>query len=578
MLGHALLVFLSLVTYSPSLQTTSPSSCKMLILHVWPTSFVGVFNCRISEPMDLGWTMEVNFDKGARNLKTWNVDTVSNFANVNLVLENQKYNEKLLPGDYLNIPFTSEYTGAIPHASVKIVPKTSAPPSTVATDVSDDPAVPTSYNYGEVMHKSILFFEAQRSGKLSINNRVPWRGDSGLSDGADNGVDLTGGWYDAGDFLKLNFPMAFAVTALSWGYIEYPDAYEATGETDNMLDCIKWATDYLKKCHTAKNEFYYQVGSVGADHGNWGRPEEMTMERPSYKATPESPGSNVAGEAAAALAAASMVFRKSDPTYSETLLQNAKELFEFANDYRGNYECNNVYKSSSFGDELCWAALWLYRATNDQTYYDTALAFYSEFKLGGGSYAFSWGSKKVGIQVLICKLSKGQHTLSCSAVDAFLKNWLVGGSIPRTPKGLVFRTDWGSLRYSAATALIALLAADEGINPTVYRDLAKKQIHYMLGSSGRSFVVGYGVNPPVRPHHRSSTCPDPPQTCSWANFRTTEENAHVLEGALVGGPFINDTYLDERPDYYHNEVACDYNAPFQSAVAGLKHLELIGQL
>ena len=52
------------------------------------------------------------------------------------------------------------------------------------------------YNYIEVLHMSILFFEAQRSGPLPENNRVPWRGDSGLHDQGHKGEDLTGGWYD----------------------------------------------------------------------------------------------------------------------------------------------------------------------------------------------------------------------------------------------------------------------------------------------------------------------------------------------------------------------------------------------
>ena len=52
------------------------------------------------------------------------------------------------------------------------------------------------YDYDEVLHKSILFYEAQRSGKLPANNRVPWRGDSALGDQGENGEDLTGGWYD----------------------------------------------------------------------------------------------------------------------------------------------------------------------------------------------------------------------------------------------------------------------------------------------------------------------------------------------------------------------------------------------
>lgn len=53
-----------------------------------------------------------------------------------------------------------------------------------------------------VLGNSLWFYDAQRSGKLdkgSYANRVPWRNDSGLDDGQDYSVDLTGGWYDAGD-------------------------------------------------------------------------------------------------------------------------------------------------------------------------------------------------------------------------------------------------------------------------------------------------------------------------------------------------------------------------------------------
>lgn len=43
---------------------------------------------------------------------------------------------------------------------------------------------------------SLLFYEAQRSGELPEDQRIQWRGDSALTDGQDNGVDLTGGYYD----------------------------------------------------------------------------------------------------------------------------------------------------------------------------------------------------------------------------------------------------------------------------------------------------------------------------------------------------------------------------------------------
>lgn len=42
----------------------------------------------------------------------------------------------------------------------------------------------TSQQYSDALEKSILFFEGQRSGALPPNQRMKWRGNSGLSDGS----------------------------------------------------------------------------------------------------------------------------------------------------------------------------------------------------------------------------------------------------------------------------------------------------------------------------------------------------------------------------------------------------------
>jgi hypothetical protein len=50
-------------------------------------------------------------------------------------------------------------------------------------------SVPSSFNYGDALDKSLMFFEAQRSGKLPFQQqRIKWRGDSGLKDGIQQGV------------------------------------------------------------------------------------------------------------------------------------------------------------------------------------------------------------------------------------------------------------------------------------------------------------------------------------------------------------------------------------------------------
>ena len=96
----------------------------------------------------------------------------------------------------------------------------------------------------------------------------------------------------------------------------------------------------------------------------------------------------------------------------------------------------------------------------------------------------------------------------------------------------------------------------------------------MLGDSGRSYVVGFGNNFPKQPHHKAAACKSPPAECSWSTFGDlSQDNPHQLDGALVGGPkYANDQYQDIRTDYIMNEVTLDYNAGFQSAVAGLKTL------
>ena len=112
-----------------------------------------------------------------------------------------------------------------------------------------------------MLYLSILFYEAQRSGKLSVDNRIPWRKDADVWDGQDVNMDLSGGWYDAGDFVKFGWPMAYSVTTLTWGLLEYYDAYQKTGELDHMLECIKWPLDFLLKAAHTKDEFYVQVSS-----------------------------------------------------------------------------------------------------------------------------------------------------------------------------------------------------------------------------------------------------------------------------------------------------------------------------
>ncbi|MGB7441210.1 MAG: glycoside hydrolase family 9 protein [Coleofasciculaceae cyanobacterium] len=431
------------------------------------------------------------------------------------------------------------------------------------------------FNYGEALQKSFLFYEAQRSGDLPNDNRVSWRGDSALNDGSDVGIDLSGGYYDAGDHVKFGLPMASSMTMLGWGVNEYRDAYQQSGQLDEALDAIKWGTDYILKAHVTEGgktkEFYGQVGNGGIDHSYWGAPEDMNMARPSYKIDAANPGSDLAGEASAALAAASIAFRPTDSNYADTLLDNAKQLYEFADTYRGKYsdsipDAANFYNSwSGYNDELAWGAAWLDKAVkasgeNDNSYLNKAKSAYQGI---GGGWTQSWDDKSYGTGILLAQETGDSQYRN--DVEGWLDSWLPGGSsVTYTNGGLAWLNQWGSLRYSANTSFLAGVYGDTVNDPNSrYTDFAESQIDYILGDNPNNFsyMVGFGDNFPKNPHHRAAS--------GTTNIGDSNDNQYTLYGALVGGPASpNDNdYVDDRTDYIRNEVALDYNASFTGALA-----------
>ncbi|KAL6629155.1 hypothetical protein ACP70R_028920 [Stipagrostis hirtigluma subsp. patula] len=493
-------------------------------------------------------------------------------------------------------------------------------------------AASAAHDYGDALSKSLLYFEAQRSGRLPYNQRVRWRGHSGLTDGLEQGVDLVGGYYDAGDHVKFGLPMAFTVTMLAWGAIDYGDGVRAAGEMGHALHAIKWGTDYFIKAHTAPNELWAQVGDGNSDHYCWQRPEDMTTSRRAYKVDADHPGSEVAAETAAAMAAASIAFRRAgDAHYAHLLLHHAQQLFEFADTYRGRYDASvevvrPYYPSGSgYYDELLWAALWLHRATGRRDYLDYALANADEF--GGTGWAvseFSWDIKYAGLQVLASQLlmeeKQGRLRLSeeeRAVVEKYRSkaeyyvcscmNRNPGGAennAGRTPAGLLFIRPWNNLQYVAGAAFLLTAYSDVlaalgqpalcGGGPAGgvadagdVLAFARSQADYILGTNPMrtSYLVGYGGGAwPRRVHHRAASSASYRHDrdfigClqgfdSWYSARG--ENPHDLVGAVVGGPNGEDVFNDNRGMYMQTE-ACTYNtAPMVGVFSKLMQLE--GQL
>ncbi len=487
-------------------------------------------------------------------------------------------------------------------------PAPTTPPPTATGEVN-----PSSFavkgggtNYAEALQKSFLFFEAQRSGNLDeASNRIDWRGDSGLHDGLDGvyfgnntsanlqaglKLDLSGGYHDAGDYGKFGLPLASSLTNLAWGGLQFAKGYAASGQSDDLLAALKWGTDYLLKCNVldaaGKTSFFVaQVGDADADHNLWQPAETETIPRPALAVTASKPGSDVAGGSAAAMASASILFRRNgDVAYADKLLSSAIALYQFADTYRGKYSdsipvVQGFYNSySGYYDELANGAVWLAQAVKAQggdgsAYLNKALNIYNN-NIGGinKGWTGNWDDSSYATAVLLAQQS-GSAAIK-QQVESWLNNWVTGGNgVQITAGGLRWISQWGSLRYAANTAFLADVYASTVNDPNgTYTALAQQTVDYILGANPRqsSYLVGYGNNFPQQPHSREAS------GVGWDGFRNGLPNAHINFGALVGGPTQpNDTsYNDVRSDYVSNEVALDYNAGLTGAFA--RSVELKG--
>ncbi|WP_165901917.1 glycoside hydrolase family 9 protein [Reinekea marinisedimentorum] len=482
---------------------------------------------------------------------------------------------------------------------------------------------------------SLYFYDAEESGPSvsSGNQRLEWRGDSEPSDSEipleynlvsgvnldedfieqyrdnldpdGNGtVDLSGGFHDAGDHVKFGLPQSYAASTLGWGLYEFRDSFEATGSLDHALEELKWFTDYFLRSTFRDDNgdviaFNYMVGDGSTDHNYWGPPELQLSDefpRPASFAYEGDPASDQAAGAAAALTLMYLNYSEIDSDYADECLEYAKALYEFAVNNRGLGTDDGFYTSSYDEDEMSWAAVWLYIATDNTDYLDDIVAIDANGNYTGylskiisttadswqNIWVHSWDTVWGGVFAKLAPVSEGY--VSDDLNDNFwyyfqwnLEYWTAGevehsdtsdtNYLTASPAGFSVINTWGSARYNTAAQLCALVYrkyAGETEKAIALTDWALSQMNYIMGDNPleKSYIVGYGDSYVQHPHHRAAHGGED------NSMLIPAEHKHTLWGALAAGPDIDDYHNDDITDYVYNEVAIDYNAGFVGALAG----------
>ncbi|KAF9451625.1 glycoside hydrolase family 9 protein [Macrolepiota fuliginosa MF-IS2] len=465
-------------------------------------------------------------------------------------------------------------------------------------------AVPSLGGYPNRQWASLLgnllyFYEAQRSGNLPTSNRVPWRNSSALDDGKDAGVDLSGGYYDAGDYIKATFPLSFTLMSICWGATDFGRGYDLANQTAYLDDMLRWGLDWLIKAHPNDDTLYVLVGDPDVDNDYWGGDQNIPTPRASFQINATKPGTDVAAGAAAAFAACSNLYRNkgfnntfsgpatlANASYADVLLTHAKSLYSFAVNATGGrkiYQKSvpviaSSYGSSDYGDELAIAALLLSWATDSQDFHDQAAAHWTKYNLNEQDGVFNWDSKAPGVPILFTQVLQSSSSISGnlsewqSIAEGYLDK-IVGRRSPgrMTKDGLLYYngdSDDASLNPALNAAMLLTRYApyaSSNDKRVAYLKFAQSQVDYTLGNNSMSapYVVGVNPNSPSNPHSAAASGGNDASTIDTNPVNT----AYVLYGAVIGGPDANDKFFDIRSDWPQTEVGLDYNAPLLALAA-----------
>jgi endoglucanase len=164
-------------------------------------------------------------------------------------------------------------------------------------------------------------------------------------------IDASGGWWDAGDYLKFVQTTSYTVAMQLVGARDFPQQMGASASGSDFTGEARFGLEWLLRMWDERaRTLYYQVGigagnsQTASDHDIWRLPQaddsfggsdpryRFIRHRPVFRAAaPGSPVSpNLAGRDAAAFALGYQVFRASDPAFAARCLHAAQDIFALA--------------------------------------------------------------------------------------------------------------------------------------------------------------------------------------------------------------------------------------------------------
>lgn len=522
-------------------------------------------------------------------------------------------------GDNIHIIDFSSYTTEGKGYKLTVDSSDNLPAESMPFDITTD-------LYSKMKYDAIKYFYHNRSGieiKLPYCEEKQWARPAGhpndvltpVSDtwySANYTLDVTGGWYDAGDhgkyvvnggistwtmmnqFERALYNGDISIAPYADGTMNIP---ESGNNIPDILDESRWNMEVLLKMQIPKGNEYAGMAHHKAHDERWTplavRPDQDPQ--PRYL---QPPSTAATLNLAAAAAQASRLWEKYDAAFADKCLKAAETAWDAAVAHPDIYAPTGdgigggTYGDDYVKDDFYWAACELYVTTGSDKFLDyiKSSKHYLEMptKLVGGedlglTGCFDWGNTQ-GLGTI--SLALVPNGLSQSDIDTARKNIQnaadkfidisskqgYGSPIEEAPiKDTLTGYPWGSNSFIANEAIVMAYAYEFSNKNKKYLNGMAEAMDYLLGRNPnvQSYVTGYGDNPLENPHHRfwayqaDNDFPKAPAGCFSGGPNSGLEDPWVKgSGWKPGKRASQKCFMDNIESWSTNEITINWNSPF----------------
>jgi endoglucanase len=419
--------------------------------------------------------------------------------------------------------------------------------------------------------------------------------------GCDYSLDVTGGWYDAGDqgkyvvngglstWLLLNAYeraqlLGIQSNLLTDGTSNIP---ESGNGVPDVLDEARWELQFLLSMRVPDGQPLAGLVHHKMHDQDW-TPIPTAPHEDQQPRVLRPPSTAATLNLAAVAAQASRLWLTLDPSFSQHCIEVAEASWRAArqhplrlasgSDHRGG----GAYSDEEVGDEWYWAAAELFLTTGGNEYrahlrasaFDTAIA--PDLIVDGlaTSSALTWRRVAAAGQISLAlagasakgKLPpeersryRAQLRATADALLATLEH--EGYRLPMRGK-----YPWGS-NADVLGNMVLLGSAADGDGGERYAQGVVAGMDYLLGRNamGQSYVTGHGARPLLNPHHRfwahqaNPRYPKPPPGAVSGGPNTDLQDEYGRAAGLAGCP-PQKCFIDHIMAYSLNEIAINWNA------------------